>query len=565
MSDPVHRSRGKKSTDQDKAQQTQPTSSAPAKIPPDPRSLVERLLDTPHAAQVIRRLQPEVLHRVILTSGLEDAGELVALASPAQLQRVFDFDLWHAPRPGFDETLDADRFATWLEVLMDQGPEVAAEKLLGMDREFVTAAFAQHVRVFDGAAMSAYTTLDGELITPKRPGREEFSAEIGGFLIVARKSRAWDSLVPLLQHLDAEHPDGFRRLMRACRDVSHAGFERDGLYDLAGIEEQQLFDVASDRARRMEQQGYATPAQARAFLQSARQLDLAGTAPPARSPIARAYFHEIEEAAMESALTTVDDVEKAPASEDAVADEAELSASTAAVADLLADAGIGAPARALLTAPEAHTRTGLSRIQAFLRSVDERDADASSMRLAELAFLTNAIAAGSAIQDRPFTVREAGDAAVAICNLGLENWPAQWQAAEDLIAAYQVGWAVLHRDVTMYTAQRLIDVVSDISIRDRDIQFQLHQLRAHLVRQCQGVEPWRADGVLEVLAILDLPAWMALTALITDCPVIHAALDASLGSSVRAIDPTAFAFISENAQIDRVRQFVESLPDLLTR
>src|SRR6186713_1784827 len=93
-----------------------PSKTAPAPIAADTRSLVERLLDTPHAAQVIRRLQPEVLHRVVLAAGLQDSGELVALASPAQLQRVFDLDLWRSPRAGSDQHLDPDRFGEWLEV-----------------------------------------------------------------------------------------------------------------------------------------------------------------------------------------------------------------------------------------------------------------------------------------------------------------------------------------------------------------------------------------------------------------------------------------------------------------
>ena len=173
MSKPVQRRSGKTPTTSRKTDDAQPPlSNAPgtlAPVPSDTRSLVERLLDTPHAAQVIRRLQPEVLHRVVLASGLQDSGELVALASPAQLQRVFDLDLWRSPRAGSDQYLDPDRFGEWLEVLMDVGPAVAAEKLLGMESDFVVAALAQHVRVFDGAAVAPYTTLDGQLITPRHP------------------------------------------------------------------------------------------------------------------------------------------------------------------------------------------------------------------------------------------------------------------------------------------------------------------------------------------------------------------------------------------------------------
>ena len=50
----------------------------------DRRSVLDRILDTPHLEHVVPRLQPDLLHRVIQSCGLEDCGELVVLATPAQ-------------------------------------------------------------------------------------------------------------------------------------------------------------------------------------------------------------------------------------------------------------------------------------------------------------------------------------------------------------------------------------------------------------------------------------------------------------------------------------------------
>src|SRR5262249_17777696 len=91
----------------------------------DHRPLVERILATPHLPQIVRQLRPALLHRLIERCGLEDCGELVALATPDQLSRVLDLDLWRASRPGLDEQFDAERFGTWVEVLMDCGAAVA--------------------------------------------------------------------------------------------------------------------------------------------------------------------------------------------------------------------------------------------------------------------------------------------------------------------------------------------------------------------------------------------------------------------------------------------------------
>src|SRR5690349_19005686 len=84
----------------------------------DPRPLLVRILDIPHLGHVVPRLPSELLHRVIQSCGLEDCGEIVALATPGQLSAVFDLDLWRPPQPGLDDQFDADRFGLWLEVLM---------------------------------------------------------------------------------------------------------------------------------------------------------------------------------------------------------------------------------------------------------------------------------------------------------------------------------------------------------------------------------------------------------------------------------------------------------------
>src|SRR5262245_49292082 len=163
----------------------------------DARGLLARIQDTPHLAQVIPRLPPEMLHRVIQTCGLEDCSDLVAMATPEQLQRVFDLDLWRPPRPGFDEQLDAARFGTWLEVLMASGAAVAAQKIVGMDADLVIAALAEHVRVFDNAAVAPLESPDGDEVFEHRRSAG-LEGEVGGYLLEARRHDAWDTIVELL-------------------------------------------------------------------------------------------------------------------------------------------------------------------------------------------------------------------------------------------------------------------------------------------------------------------------------------------------------------------------------
>jgi hypothetical protein len=65
--------------------------------------LLMRILDRPELLAAVRELPAPVLGRLIDRVGLEDAGELVALATTEQLQGVFDQDLWRAAAPGEDE------------------------------------------------------------------------------------------------------------------------------------------------------------------------------------------------------------------------------------------------------------------------------------------------------------------------------------------------------------------------------------------------------------------------------------------------------------------------------
>ena len=227
--------------------------------------------------RLVPRLPPEILHQTIQRSGLEGCADIVALATPEQLAQVFDIDLWRSAEPGVEETFDADRFGIWIEVLMDAGGAVAAEKLMGVDANLVIAALAQHMRVFDRAAVAR----DG--------------VEIGGYLIEPKRMASWDAIVALLLHLDSEHRVYFNRVMGGCRRLSNAGFEVDGLHDLLDEAEQHLFDVASAREERREQHGYVTPPQAHAFLQLARERP-ADDGGLARNPVAISYFRALDRA-----------------------------------------------------------------------------------------------------------------------------------------------------------------------------------------------------------------------------------------------------------------------------
>src|SRR5581483_8978660 len=130
-----------------------------------------------------------------------------------------------------------------------------------IDADLVVAALAQHVAVFDVAAVTPAADDGGEPAERNLQPSERLSREIGGYLLEAKRTDAWDAIVDLLLALDAEHPGSFHRLMAGCRKLSNDGFELDGLDDLLSDRDQDLFDLAAGREGRREQKGYVTPAQ----------------------------------------------------------------------------------------------------------------------------------------------------------------------------------------------------------------------------------------------------------------------------------------------------------------
>jgi hypothetical protein len=465
-----------------------------------------------------------------------------------------------------DEQFDAERFGIWLEVLADCDAGMAAQKLAQIDVQVVVAGLSQHARVFDCAVVTPYRTTDGIEFTGIR-GTGELACDIGGYRLVAKRTDSWHAIVEILLSLDTEHPEYFHQVMRGCRALSDSGRELDGLDDLFAEDQQAMFDLAFDRERRRDQEGYVTPGQARAFLEMSRQLQLgSGTIPPP-NPIARAYLRSIDQA---TAYTAADDL---PASRQAVP-SADHSEAAATLADVLLEAGIIAQQpRGLLTGSQDHT-SALRHIRAQMQFVFDYAPNAYARRNQELTYIANTIMVGCSLQGRAFTTQEAWDATAAICNLGLENWPPRWISAKslpdnflanhDLVTVFQVGWTVLHKDALMYVAEQLLKVLANLQCDDRDVQTGLDALRRNLTVCCRAGMPWRARDALDVIAILDTPAWAALLGLIDECPVLHAALNASRNPKARSIGASAFEFISENSQIASIRAFIQSLPETLS-
>lgn len=493
-----------------------------------------------------------------------DNAELVARVVP-RLTAHLDRDLWK-PQPGRAERFDVDRFGEWLEDLVEAGESLAADIIAALDRNLVVAGLSRYLRVFDPGIFEPVAQSDDERIDRHEAMREgdavmtrdvdgdRPACEVGGYIIRARRSDAWDAIIALLLELYAEHPESFHALMQGCRALSNSRPEIGGTDDLLMAPEQHLYDVAVERDRRRAHQGFATAADARAFLKLARMPKARDHAPIGATAIVADYFR---------AQVTEQTVPSFGANDDNTpADEL--------MQLLTGDESAPDPPRALLGAAEEDPQPErLAFLKRLMTSALERDESAYLSRSGELAFLANVLLSGCSVQSRPFTPREASDAAASICNLGLECWPESasddFLVDHDLVPAFELGWSVLYRDVSLFAADQLITTLQALRVDDAETRFGLHALQRRLLKERDAGTPWLARGAADVLSMLDVTASVAVTGLLDECPILPEVLTAIINARTSAVDANAFEFISTAAQIGDVRIFMRMLPVVLLR
>jgi hypothetical protein len=538
-----------------------------------------RLLDTPHLARVVPHLSPDVLHHLIREHGLDACGALVAASTPRQVTSILDLDLWRTT-PGRDDQFDERRFGEWLEMLMDTGEAIAARVVAALDRTLAIAGLSRYVRVFDPGVLPSVASGDDDRDDLDVAPSAGLECAVGGYVVRARTADAWDAIAGLLVALADDHPDSFHALMQGCRRLSDSTPEADGFHELMLEPEQLLHDISLEREGRRSQQGYLTAADARAFLQMARQ-----PRPPLANgsssinPIAAAYLRELDDAVGSGGERARPEERSAGSSPDPVVSE-----SIAAVVDLLAEAGVGSGRPRALLGPVAADVAPVTPIEPLMEYVHDTDQVAYFARSRELAFLANALLVGCSVYSRPFTVQEAWNAAVGICNLGLEVWPARWPGTRadaarapdltttlpapflgdhDLVTAFEAGRRRLHEDVSMFVAERLIATLANLRSVDPASRRDLHRLRRELARNRNAGTPWLARSSFDVIATLDMPTWACVHGLLGECPVLPAAVTAILEGHTGSVSPTAFACFATGEQIRTVHEFTDRLGDVL--
>ena len=365
------------------------------------RSLLNHLIDLPDLARTIQSLPARTFAALVRKVGVEDAGELVALATTEQLVHAFDEDLFVSEVAGERETLDVGRFVTWLEVLLEAGDEVTADRIAELDEDFVAHALSGILLVLDEDALRERLDDSDEHEASQVDKRLEsaLSEDLDGYILVAKQHDGWDAALAVVLALDRNHRALLVRLLdRLARVSSRYLDDLEQLTTVLSEGESLADDVEAAREERRQRQGYVEPQAARAFLKLARKPAGPDARPAERDPLTRAYFRELERNLNVARSTVV------PTAGDA------LRALPPAVQRELEQAG-AEPGFALVSS--ASPVTAMSAFMHAWRALSHDQPVLFGERMEELAYLANVVLAGHERDGTRLRPKAAADAVLA--------------------------------------------------------------------------------------------------------------------------------------------------------
>jgi hypothetical protein len=396
---------------------------------PSSSALLMRILERPELVSAVRDLPAPVLGKLIDRIGLEDAGELVALASTAQLERLFDDDLWKAARAGEDETFRPDRFALWLRVMLESGEEFLIQRLCALPQDLLTLAVHRLVLVIDMDLLGEHFSGPcDELDGLERALEDSTFEEWEEFRLIARDPSAWDDIWNALLSLDRDHHDYLRAILEQCcaMTTEYIG-GLGGLYQVLTSDEMLESDISAGREDRRAAEGFISPADARSFLELARRGDTSAE----RDPITRAYFRALEQPAVEKPAdaaapavqgsklaTTRGDVSQLVQLLEAA--EVVAPASPQPLAALTEGAGTGKSKKSKAKSAAKAKRTA-PLFEDAMSALREADPRVFSERVEELGYLVNVLVAGGEHEGRPPRPVEALETVLQTCEAGLRS------------------------------------------------------------------------------------------------------------------------------------------------
>ena len=371
------------------------------------RSLLNRLIELPDLARTIQALPVQTFAALVREVGVEDAGELIALATTAQLVQAFDEDLFMSDHAGERETLDVGRFVVWLEVLLDVGDEAAADRIAELDEDFVAHALSGILLVLDEEALrerlseideDAFNRVDKAL-------QSTLMEDMDGYILVAKRHDGWDAALTLILALDRNHRALLVRLLERLARVGESSL--DDLEELSTVlseGESLAEDVEAAREERRSQQGHVEAQAARAFLTLARKPIEHEERSAGHDPLTRAYLRGVERHRL------VVERRAAPRAQ-SVFDSRALPPAIQRELDEAESAGL------MIKGSTSHT-TAMGAFMDAMRELGRGEPLLFGERMEEFAYLTNVLLAGHERNGARLRLQAAADAVIATVSYG---------------------------------------------------------------------------------------------------------------------------------------------------
>jgi hypothetical protein len=246
------------------------------------------ILSGPEPERAIRALPGDEFYYVIHELGLSDAGDILALARPEQIQAALDFALWERSE------LVPERTAEWLEALAEAPPERISAWVQGLDVELFALLLRKTSRVYDlsqeeapdEAVGTLYPTPDGLFVldvwgvvgTPVTQEDEQAEAPSSARAII----RIIDSLYRDDRHLARRLLVGTRAELDSELEELAYRWRQGRMEDLGFADYYEALEVYRELDPATVRIGESTPAKLRTRPNDARDAEGA----PSRAPSA---------------------------------------------------------------------------------------------------------------------------------------------------------------------------------------------------------------------------------------------------------------------------------------
>ena len=503
-----------------------------------PHALLNHILDQPDLPDIIRNLDSGVLTRLIHHVGLEDAGQIVSLASATQLKGIFDEDLWHSKAPGQTEVFDAERFGVWLEVMMESGPEFAAQKVMELDEDLVTLGLCRLVLVVDISDMAIRFSDEWQPVRDNLLERVMDSAlnkNFDNFIVLSKNLSHWDTVCAILAELNQLDDERLTRILERCRKIAIETMEdNEGFINVLSGDEMLEEDVAADREERREGKGFVTSTSAAVFLSKIRSTPLKKIIQNQKMDFATRVY--LESAAPVPVVDTASERDGAP---EKIEERELVNLKVAAFIQTLQAADVlPSSDQKLLGYDDAGSGEHHLPLVNAMAHIGRTDPALYDDLMTEFSYLSNTLVSGCTFKRQKFTATQAAEAAFSVCNLGCEillktdfdpedKLPVKAMTAlleeHRLVKLFQAGWKILFDNVVVYSAKSVFAFLNTLKARQMDLQ-QVHEVRqmARFLHTCiTSGRPWEFDDPMDHLLIfLDGETVSALSALVQEYPTL---------------------------------------------